>query len=156
MRRCLCFIPRQLFSTLCSRQRDSAVHIKSTTLPSEAILDYEFNYSYSKGIPGRRPNNFQETVVTPVPGFDNAGLLSMGSLKRQGLRHTSPDIGRSETQYHTGDSSYWQQSPPTSSQQHGTTCLVVPYAGWRTFSTVAIEVNNLPKFLYIFAIISCR
>ena len=28
----------------------------------------------------------------------------------------------------------------------------MPYAGWRTFSTVAIEVNNLPKFLYIFGI----
>ena len=38
--------------------------------------------------------------------FENAGLLSMGSLKRQGLRHTSPDIGRSEAQHHAGDSSY--------------------------------------------------
>ncbi|KAJ4431641.1 hypothetical protein ANN_20240 [Periplaneta americana] len=39
------------FDILC--QRENAVHIKSTTLPCEAILDYEFNYSYSKGIPER-------------------------------------------------------------------------------------------------------
>ncbi|KAJ4442080.1 hypothetical protein ANN_11946 [Periplaneta americana] len=45
-------------------------------------------------------------VATEISGFDNAGLLSMGLLKRQGLRHTSPDIGRSEVQHHTGDSSY--------------------------------------------------
>ena len=63
-----------------------------------------------------RPNNFQEPVATEISGFDNTGLLSMGLLKRQGLRHTSPDIGWSEAQHHTGDSSYWQQSPPTSGQ----------------------------------------
>ncbi|KAJ4437910.1 hypothetical protein ANN_13849 [Periplaneta americana] len=47
-----------------------------------------------------------ELVAIEISGFDNAGLLSLGLLKRQGLRHTSPDIGRSEAQHHTGDSSY--------------------------------------------------
>ncbi|KAJ4441797.1 hypothetical protein ANN_11655 [Periplaneta americana] len=40
-----------VFDILC--QRENAVHIKSKTLPCEAILDYEFNYSYSKDIPER-------------------------------------------------------------------------------------------------------
>ena len=49
--------------TLWSSQRDNAVHIKSMTLPCEAILDYEINYSYSKTTTGAVTQNIIKTFV---------------------------------------------------------------------------------------------
>ncbi|PSN44164.1 hypothetical protein C0J52_17431 [Blattella germanica] len=44
---------KRIYKYLYYSQCKNAGHIESTTLPCEAILEYEFNYSYSKGIPER-------------------------------------------------------------------------------------------------------
>ncbi|KAJ4428124.1 hypothetical protein ANN_24138 [Periplaneta americana] len=77
-----------VFDILC--QRENAVHIKSTTLPCEAILDYEFNYSYSKGIPERIWCS-QSSQKKQILGLVNK-LETTGSLVSEKGKHRSSRV----------------------------------------------------------------
>ncbi|KAJ4448793.1 hypothetical protein ANN_00184 [Periplaneta americana] len=69
-------IQEAVFDISC--QRENAVHIKSTTLPCEAILDYEFNYSYSKGIQrefGVRNPPKRNTILGLVNKLETTGSM---------------------------------------------------------------------------------
>ncbi|KAJ4427332.1 hypothetical protein ANN_24952 [Periplaneta americana] len=65
-----------VFDILC--QRENAVHIKSTTFPCESILDYEFNYSYSRAYQrefgvGNPPK--RNTILGLVNKLETTGYL---------------------------------------------------------------------------------
>ncbi|KAJ4447785.1 hypothetical protein ANN_09793 [Periplaneta americana] len=76
-----------VFDILC--QRENAVHIKSTTLPCEAILDYEFNYSYSKDNQrefGVRNPPKRNTILGLVNKLETTGSLVSEKGKHRSSR----------------------------------------------------------------------